>query len=406
MNIPQPITAARLLLCAALAGSALSCEAGAPANATVSVSDSADVRIVEVGGDVGADLPSWQLSADPQLAIGEADGPPPYQLFRVAGALRLEDGTIVVADNGSRNIRYFDEEGDFIHEIGGEGEGPGEYQAISMIARLEEDTLAVWDAPLSRITVLGADGAVGRVVSLRDVTTGFLTLQHGVGEGSLVGRLDSGIRPDELSPGIIERETTFVRLGLGEEPVLDTLGQFFGGQSFVTSEGAVAPMPLAREGVSAAGTDFFHYSTNSSLEVHGYTWEGRLARVVRIQRPGRTLSPAELQQVLEDELSRIADPEMRDARRALYEEIPLSGDLPAWSDATVDAQGNLWLAEYSLRGEDTLRWLVIDPEGAPVATAVTPADLGIYEIGEDYLLGLRTEESGVEQVVLFTLVKE
>src|SRR5688572_2268538 len=98
--------------------------------------DSASVTIVENAAPIWTDSADvWRVQAEPAVTIGVVEGAPEYQLFRVRHALRLEDGAIVVADGGSREIRFYDSAGRHIRSIGGDGEGPGEFRVISLLAR-------------------------------------------------------------------------------------------------------------------------------------------------------------------------------------------------------------------------------------------------------------------------------
>jgi hypothetical protein len=55
----------------------------------------------------------WRLSQRPVVDIGIASGDPVYELTDAASSIRLDDGSIVVADVGAGEIRYFDAAGRF-----------------------------------------------------------------------------------------------------------------------------------------------------------------------------------------------------------------------------------------------------------------------------------------------------
>ena len=69
------------------------------------VRDSAGIRIVEHPADFEA--PVWQIGATPDADIGEVDGDSTTLLFQVEGAHRLSDGTIVVANRSSNELRFW-----------------------------------------------------------------------------------------------------------------------------------------------------------------------------------------------------------------------------------------------------------------------------------------------------------
>jgi len=77
--------------------------------------------------------------------IGVAEGAPEYQLFRVTGALRLASGGIVVANTGTSELRYYDEEGRFQFRAGGSGGGPGEFRNLNGVYQTGPDTILAFD---------------------------------------------------------------------------------------------------------------------------------------------------------------------------------------------------------------------------------------------------------------------
>ena len=65
-------------------------------------------NVIESAAPRDADL---TLAEEPLLRVGIVDGPLEYIFGNVTGAVRLEDGSIVVADEQSGNLRRFDANG-------------------------------------------------------------------------------------------------------------------------------------------------------------------------------------------------------------------------------------------------------------------------------------------------------
>ncbi len=63
----------------------------------------------------------WPLSQQPLLDIGVEAGDPVYELTDASSSLRLDDGTVVVADAGVGELRYFDATGRFRFATAGDG---------------------------------------------------------------------------------------------------------------------------------------------------------------------------------------------------------------------------------------------------------------------------------------------
>jgi hypothetical protein len=106
------------------------------------------------------------VADEPVLRIGTVEGPSEYQLHDVPGAARLDDGTPVIANAGSNEIRFYDDHGRHTHSVGREGDAPGEYRRITGLGAGPSDSLWVYDYGTRRFTVLTAEGEFVRLVAL------------------------------------------------------------------------------------------------------------------------------------------------------------------------------------------------------------------------------------------------
>ena len=123
------------------------------------VTDSAGVLIVESTRPAWPPGTGWRLAAEPTLTIGDESGDLNYMFQGVSQAFRMDDGTIVVVDRLASQISLFDPAGVFIRNLGGRGEGPGEFQFLQN-AWARGDTIRVSDGRLSRISVFNRGGDV------------------------------------------------------------------------------------------------------------------------------------------------------------------------------------------------------------------------------------------------------
>jgi 6-bladed beta-propeller len=96
------------------------------------------------------DLPQWRFADVPSLVIGVVEGDDAYQFFRASSAVRLSDQTIVVANNGTAQIRFFDPGGRFIRQVGRWGGGPGEFRWLQSVQATDGDTVVAFDGRLRR----------------------------------------------------------------------------------------------------------------------------------------------------------------------------------------------------------------------------------------------------------------
>ena len=129
------------------------------------VRDSAGIRIVE-NAPPAVSNEVWSVDTVPVLRIGQVNGMPEHQLYRVGPLARLSDGTVVVALVSE--LRFYAADGTWMQTVGRQGGGPGEYEEIGMLRRLRGDSLLVWDGGQRRVTVLGPDGSFGRAHIARE----------------------------------------------------------------------------------------------------------------------------------------------------------------------------------------------------------------------------------------------
>ena len=90
------------------------CSSGDTSAPVAEVIDSAGVSLVLnrlPDGPLGTG--GLSLDAEPMLEIGSFEGDSLYQLYRVAGARRLADGRLVVANAGTFEVRVYDAEGQY-----------------------------------------------------------------------------------------------------------------------------------------------------------------------------------------------------------------------------------------------------------------------------------------------------
>lgn len=79
-------------------------------------------------------------------------------LSQVQGAAWLSDGRIVVANGGTRELRYDGSVGTFSRSVDREGEGPSEFRSLDFLGRHRGDTIVAYDARLRRLSLFDEAG--------------------------------------------------------------------------------------------------------------------------------------------------------------------------------------------------------------------------------------------------------
>src|SRR5687768_13815625 len=157
----------RRLLCAILflGASYVGCSVADRSAGEFLVRDSAGVEIILNRSSSRKQFQAWSLSATPELRIGASEGDSLYQFYRVAAVRTLPDGRIVVANAGTRELRFYDPFGAFISRVGRDGAGPGEFRSIDRLS-VVQDSIWVSDPRLTRVSVFTLQGRYVRSVML------------------------------------------------------------------------------------------------------------------------------------------------------------------------------------------------------------------------------------------------
>jgi hypothetical protein len=116
--------------------------------------------------EVARDRVWRETSVIEELRIGVESGAAEEMFGQVTGMAVASSGTMYVVDGDIPIIRAFDQAGNFAGDVGGRGQGPGEYQTVHAVAMLPGDELAVWDNRTGRLSFFSADGEYLRSFSL------------------------------------------------------------------------------------------------------------------------------------------------------------------------------------------------------------------------------------------------
>jgi hypothetical protein len=332
----------------------------------------------------------WSVEPVPALAIGGEEDPA-FQFHGIRGAARLSDGRIAVGDGGSGQVRLFTPAGEVAAVAGGPGAGPEEFRRMSRLVATPHDSLVVFDAGNRRISVLDAGGTFARTMNLATV---------GVG-ADLAGVLDNGwfvlSVPLPVPPAEgLSRDSVLYLLLSPDGQAVDTIGAAAGGQRFQRIDGArvtrltvpFGPMPAA-----AAGGDQVILGSTDEYELRQYRSDGGAARLIRRRVTPQPFTDAHFEEVV------AASPRYESALR----EIPRPRHRPVFASVVMDRQGNLWIQDPPEPGAERTPWAVFTSEGAFLGSVSLPSSLRPTDVGSDYVLGVWTDELGVEEVRLYGL---
>lgn len=396
-------TPAPLLLAAALAA----CGADAPARAGATITDSAGVRVVVNPAPRASALPVWRLADRPAVEIGVVDGPPEYQFHQVPSGAVLDDGTIVVANAGSREIRAFDAAGRHRWSAGRSGDGPGEFRGLAALWVFGGDSILAWDLQARRASVFDAAGTFIRSFTPATGASAALPFLAGVLRGgTLVMRYQIPYTRGDLQPGPV-RPRGEVWLERGDASLSAALGEYPGTEGLVLTLGdgspAVTDVVFGRRFHLATAGDRLALATSDAYSVRIHDAAGELLHLVRLDREPRPTRDADFQAVLDRGLANEV-PIFQELARETFRQTPRHATFPAFASIRLDRVGRLWVEEYRPPGVETVEWLVFDADGMLAARVEMPPGFRILEIGADHVLGVHADELGVETVRLYELI--
>jgi len=396
-----------LLGLGAIFGCLLGCtESDAPGRATGSVRDSAGLTIV-VNADADG-VPRWTVSSDPSLTIG--DGPGEDGFGRLAGVVRLEDGTIAAADALALTVRRFAPSGRELTSAGRQGSGPGEFQAIDRIWSIDGRRIGVWDGSLARYTVVGSDGLVGATVSLESTTErGRYTPIGFLPDGRLLAMSDArtGTSRDRY------RMEIWLLTFDGEGAVADTVTSIPGLEmwNWVWEMGTTPlPTPFARSTSVGSRGGAIYVAANEGYQIDRFDAAGALVQRIRLDRLPRAPTSANVEDYREAQRVKDQAGQVSKAPSGFWEnaanDAPFPEFLPSYDGFVLDDEDRIWVRDYPLIGAPSVRYTVFAlTDGALLGTVDFPSEFTPAEIWTGEVLGIWRDELDLEHVRLYDLVE-
>ena len=346
----------------------------------------------------------WSLTPTPLVSVGALEGDSTSLFQSIVDIEVAPTGELVVADGGLGVLRVYEPTGAFLTQMGGPGEGPGEFAWLRSIWMPGPDTVGVWDSRSARLTYFDLDGRLLRTVGLERTAeaNGVGTLDLLVGalpDGSvLVGTVGLGSR-DRVGADRVSVER-FAPDGSHMGRVLETTG-------FVRdrlSERLTGPVAFSPRPMFALDDDRLYHTTGADPTVA--LWED--GEVDTVSTPAVRPDVGSVWEILGERLAEL-DTELYD--QAL-EQAPRPDSLPVLAGLLVDGGGDLWVKEFD-PATDALwlgavngtggSWLVITPEGDLAGRVVLPSGFAPHVVTDSSVVGVHTDELGVQRVQVYGL---
>jgi hypothetical protein len=359
-------------------------------------------------GGEGAEVPAWTLAAEPEVEIGAREDDPRQTLHEVAGAVRLPDGRIVVANAGSRELLVFGADGGYAATLGRQGKGPGEFEGLSWVGHLRADTVVAWDRALVRWSLFTPAGFV-RAVTPSPVPDGMSPQAMGVlDDGSLVIGSGWNIAAMAGRGGGVWRDTvTFLRYG-SDGRLLGTVASAPRRQLYVVEDPtgfSTSEVPFARGTFLAVSGSEVWMGDSDRFRIERRAAGGQVLGAISREWKGAPVRPGDVERHKRERLEQIVEASYRQHEERALEKMPFPETAPAFGALLTDDGGRVWVGDSPLFADSARKWSVFTPAGAEVATLRTPPGLEVMQAGDGFVLGTWKDEDDVERVRVYRITR-
>lgn len=350
-------------------------------------------------GGSASDYGAWTMLDEPlslteDLRVSETED---FFFGSVTSLDVTSDGRLVVADRSSNNVKILRPDGSLVDTLGRAGEGPGEFQMLSVVRVGQEDSLFAYDLQRSRLTGFApvSPYEVARMVSFPR-EQGFVSTVYLLGE-RYVGRFGGGgidpedglITPDPSPVRRIGPDGTPTDTLLLVEPRRIALSMSNGGIEGIQS------IPFDRQGVLAQGPDErLYYGSTDSLHVNAFAADGSSEVVASIPTDPLPVTGVARDSALSDVnagLRSVVTSAMPDTK-------------PAFTDLVVASDGRLWIQRPpETPSSDGTLWWVLDPEAQTIQTARLSDGVALRVVKDGMAYGSTSTEAGAPAVVRYRL---
>lgn len=352
-----------------------------------------------------APSPDTIVVANPMIRVGGPEAEGPSVFGSVVQVKALTDGGFLVVDaQGEGSLRRFDASGDFVLEIGGRGDGPGEFNQPYRLL-LSGDTVRVWSLMPRRLSVFLVDGTFLRTEPVEKPSAGLPFFR--AGDGFLDER-EWGQTTDWRPP-----RAAVLRIvnGIAEDTLVGPYPiPLFGWEIIdeATGTGRMVNPPVfsARPPWTVCDGSLV-WGNPDTGEVEFRDLRGRLDRVVELPGGRRPVSDQDRDAFVAAVVEEWGVPPEEVGR--LRREMSFAEFAPRLTALLCSSSGQVWVSGFSPsapRPFDAVgyEWTVLDPDGRTTAHVRFPDGFTLFDLTDDRAYGVRPGEFGVDVVEIYAVI--
>lgn len=357
--------------------------------------DGAGPPITETSMGSMAVLPTW--TTETVLSMGGPDAAPVHHFDQPVDVYRMDDGTVVVANSGTAEVRFYGPDGAPLATVAG---APGDsvgLAAPAWIDALPGDSLLVYDAATNHLVVLGPDRSVSRVASLQGAWT--RPEYRGLLADGTVVMSDWPVTQPQGSQPTPQELRVFLHALDGSR--VDTVGTFPHTVLVRSDDNRIGVPEFGPYTSVAASDDGMWVGLGRTYEVAYFGRAGGIQRIVRWAGPDRTVTQAHRDRLLEARLSTAGSETDRETVRRQHGAAVFASTLPAYGRIVAASDGEIWVEEYDPFGTDGgVTWTAFSAEGEALGQVTLEGRTALMDVGGGYITGLRQDGTATRVVVL------
>lgn len=304
-------------------------------------------------------------------------------------ATLLPGNRLVIADMSASELVFLDARGRLAKTAGREGQGPGEYQLLYWLEQCENQSLFAWDPGLARVAVLDDQGRFLRQFRPPGAPARLACTRQG--RLLAVMRTRSLQRPSSESPV----HTAPVIIANSQGDSIGSLGEMRVGVN----------RPLGAVAQFAMSDDAVYFGPADSAVVHAFDHGGRWQRTIPVGKAGRPTAQHHYEAAVEHLIANRTSRSEKDMLRRQLLAIPRPTTLPAYFALLVDPGGWLWVVT-SPPGEGMTVLEGRRPDGTAAGELRLPAELQVFEVGHDYVLGAEATANGEQRILVWRFTRQ